>query len=132
MKNPDGKEKEQRFQRVEKGYTSERTDVPIPNEGAFMEIEKRSRRPVSTSRPAGGTRPEKPASSQPESKEIFSEPLSQFQRIDSKPTSIRFGESQVDGVDQTSPGVEDARGANRVGEQRLRPLLRQKRGSSLC
>ena len=115
MKNTDEKEKEQRFQQVEEGYTSERKDVPIPDEGAFMEIEKRSGRPVSTNRPAGGAPPEKPASSQPESKEIFSEPLSQFQRIDAKPTSIRFGDSEVEGNDQTSPGVEDARGANRVG-----------------
>lgn len=114
MKNTNDKEKEQRFQQAEEGYTSERKDVPIPDEGAFMEIEDRSVRPVSTNRPAGGTLPEDPSSSQPESKEIFSEPLSQFQRIDAKPTSTHFGDSEVDGEDQTSPGVEDARGANRV------------------
>ncbi len=111
MKNMDEKEKEQRFQQAEEGYTSERKDVPIPDEGAFMEIEQRA----STDRPDGGILPEDPALSQPESKEIFSEPLSQFQRIDANPKSTRFGASEVDGEDQTSPGVEDARGANRVG-----------------
>jgi len=115
MKNTAEKEKEQRFQQAEEGYTSERKDVPIPEEGAFLEIEQRSSRPASTDQPAGGTVLEDPTSSEPESKEIFSEPLSQFQRIDSNPTSTHFGDSEVDGNDQTSPGVEDARGANRVG-----------------
>jgi hypothetical protein len=111
MKNIDEKEKEQRFEQAEEQYTSEREDVPIPDERRFMGIEKRS---VSTNRPAGGTLPEDPASSQPESKEIFSEPLSQFPLIDANPAGTHFGDSEVNGNDQTSPGVEDARGANRV------------------
>jgi hypothetical protein len=115
MKNIDEKEKEQRFQQAEEGYTTERKEVPIPDPGAFMEIEQRSSRPASADRPGGGTLPEDPSSSQPESKEIFSEPLSQFQRIDAKPTSTHLGDSEVDGKDQTSPGIEDTRGANRVG-----------------
>ena len=114
MATIDEKEKEERFQQAEEGYTSEREDVPIPDEGAFIEIEQRSSRPVSTNRTAGGTVPEDPASSQPESNEIFSEPLSQFQLIDANPTSTHFGDSEVNGSDQTSPGVDDARGANRV------------------
>jgi hypothetical protein len=111
MKNTDEKEKEQRFEQAEERYTSERNDVPIPDEGPFMGIEKRSRQPV---RPASGTLPEDPTSSQPESREIFSETLSQFQPIDATPTTIRFGDGEVNGNDQTSPGVEDARGANCV------------------
>ncbi len=96
MKNMEQKEKEQRFKQAEEGYTSERRDVPIPDEAAFMEIEQRNSRPASTDRPAGGTLPEDPALSQPESNEIFSEPLSQFQRIDANPKSTRFGASEVD------------------------------------
>ena len=115
MKNIDEKEKEERFQHAEEGYTSERKDVPIPDAGAFMEIDQRTSLPASAYRPGGGTLHEDPASSQPESKEIFSEPLSQFQPIDVNPTSTHFGDSEVDGKDQTSPGVEDARGANRLG-----------------
>lgn len=114
MKNIDEKEKERLFQQAEERYTSERKDVPIPDKGRSGEFGEPSRRRVSTNRPAGGTRPEDPASLQPESKEIFSETLSQFPLIDANPTSIRFGDSEVNGNDQTSPGVEDARGANRA------------------
>jgi hypothetical protein len=119
MKNPAEREQERRYQKAEEQYTSERKDVPVPEEGRLG-----SDKQIQHSALKGGSstirRPDDTESPEPESKEIFSEAVSQFRPIDEQATSVRVGDSLVDGIDQTSPGVEDARGANRVRSQRDR------------
>jgi hypothetical protein len=119
MKNPAEREQERRYQKAEEQYASERKDVPVPEEcqpGSDKQIQQRELR----ARSSTVRRPDDTESPKPESKKIFSEAVSQFRPIDEEATTVRVGDSQVDGVDQTSPGVEDARGANRIRPHRDR------------
>jgi hypothetical protein len=120
MKNPVEREQEQRYQKAEEQYTSQRKDVPVPEEGR-LGSDKHGQRAVK-GRPSSIRRPDATESPKPEPKEIFSEAVSQFRPIDVETKSPRTGDSEVDGIDQVSPGVEDPRGANRVRLHRDRKL----------
>jgi hypothetical protein len=120
MKNPAEREEEQRYQKAEDQYISERKDVPVPEEVRLGSDERRQR--AVKGRSSGIRQHDGTESPKPEPKEIFSEAVSQFRPIDAETKSPRVGDSKVERIDQVSPGVEDARGANRVRSRRDRKL----------
>jgi hypothetical protein len=113
MKSTEEMEKERRFEQAEERYTREREDVPIPGKEKTLRAVARTTTKVPANRSAKTKHPLL------EVKEPFSEALSQFEPINDAPKSARYGRSKVKGIDQTSPGVEDARGANRLGRKKL-------------